>query len=45
MMKTNNPYNKKFELYLIKKGYNLETISLTESLQQLKIYNKNEIRN
>jgi len=45
MMKINNPYNKKFELYLIKKGYNLDTISLTESLQQLKIYNKNEIRN
>jgi len=45
MMKTNNPYDKKFELYLIKKGYNLDTISLIESLQQLKIYNKNEVRN
>ena len=44
-MKTTNPYDQKFELYLIKKGYNLNTISLNESLQQLKIYNKHEARN
>ena len=34
----NNIYDKKFELYLIKRGYNLDTISLNESLKQLKIY-------
>ena len=45
-MKTNNPYDQKFEIYLIKKGYNLNTISLNESLRGLKIYNKkHEARN
>lgn len=34
----NNIYNKKFELYLIKKGFDLNTISLSESLKELKKY-------
>ena len=34
----NNIYNKKFELYLIKKGFDLNTISLSESIKELKKY-------
>ncbi len=33
-----NIYDQKFELHLIKKGYNLNTISLTESVKELKKY-------
>jgi CRISPR/Cas system-associated protein endoribonuclease Cas2 len=45
-MKTTNPYDQKFRKYLIKKGYNLNTISLSEAVKELKIYNnKHEIRN
>lgn len=36
----NNIYDKKFEIYLIKKGFNLDTINLQECLKELKIYNK-----
>ena len=34
----NDIYNKKFELHLIKKGFDLNEISLTESLKELKKY-------
>ena len=37
----NNIYDKKFEIYLVKKGFNLDTISLTECLTQIKIWKKN----
>ncbi len=37
----NNIYDKKFELYLIKKGFNLDTISLQECLKEIKIWKKN----
>ncbi len=39
----NNIYDKKFELYLISKGYDLDTISLTECLKEIKIWKKNTI--
>ena len=37
----NNIYDKKFEIYLAKKGYNLNEISLTECLKEIKIWKKN----
>lgn len=37
----NNIYDKKFELYLIKKGFDLDTISLQECLTQIKIWKSN----
>jgi hypothetical protein len=37
----NNIYDKKFELYLIAKGYDLNTISLQECLKEIKIWKKN----
>lgn len=37
----NNIYDKKFELYLIKKGFDLDTISLQECLKQIKIWKSN----
>ena len=36
----NNIYDKGFELYLIKLGYDLNTISLDECLELIKQYNK-----
>jgi hypothetical protein len=37
----NNIYDKKFELYLVTKGYDLDTISLQECLKEIKIWKKN----
>jgi len=37
----NNIYDKKFELYLVTKGYDLDTISLNECLKEIKIWKKN----
>ena len=37
----NNIYDKKFEIYLIKKGYDLDCISLNECLKEIKIWKKN----
>ena len=37
----NNIYDKKFEIYLVKKGFNLDTISLQECLTQIKIWKRN----
>ena len=37
----NNIYDKKFELYLVAKGYDLDTISLNECLKEIKIWKKN----
>ena len=37
----NNIYDKKFEIYLAKKGYNLNEISLQECLKEIKIWKKN----
>ena len=39
----NNLYDKKFELHLISKGYDLDTISLNECLKEIKIWKKNTI--
>ena len=39
----NNIYDKKFELNLISKGYDLDTISLNECLKEIKIWKKNTI--
>jgi len=39
----NNIYDKKFELYLVKKGYNLDKISLQECLKEIKIWKKNTV--
>ena len=36
----NSIYDQGFEIYLIKLGYNLDTISLKESIDELKLYNK-----
>ena len=40
MVNNNNIFDQSFELHLIKIGYNLDTISLKESLDELKLYNK-----
>ena len=37
----NNIYDKKFEIYLIKKGYDLDSISLNECLKEIKLWKKN----
>ena len=37
----NNIYDKKFEIYLIKKGYYLDCISLNECLKEIKLWKKN----
>jgi hypothetical protein len=39
----NNIYDKKFELYLVKKGYNLDQISLQECLKEMKLWKKNTV--
>ena len=39
----NNIYDKKFELYLVKKGYNLNQISLQECLKEMKLWKKNTV--
>jgi hypothetical protein len=39
----NNIYDKKFEIYLVKKGFNLDTISLQECLTQMKLWKKNTV--
>ena len=36
----NNIYDQGFEIYLIKLGYSLDTISMKESIDELKNYNK-----
>jgi hypothetical protein len=41
MSTMNNIYDKKFEIYLVKKGFNLDTISLQECLTQIKIWKRN----
>ena len=40
MIIMNNIYALEFEVYLISKGYDLDTISLKESLKELAIFNK-----
>ncbi len=39
-MSINNPYDKDFEAWLVHKGYDLDTISLNESLKLLKEFNR-----
>ena len=37
----NNIYDKKFEIYLVQKGYDLNCISLNECLKEIKLWKKN----
>ena len=37
----NNIYDKKFEIYPVQKGYDLNCISLNECLKEIKLWKKN----